>query len=418
MQGLPNRPRACAIAVTALLLVHCSSDPTSTGSRTHGEPAGGVGGIMGMAEAGSGAAGMFNNPPPLAGASGTLGSSGASDGSVALGDAGPCVVGQLCGPTTPDPDNCGTLTLEGDTTVTEVPGNVLMVFDRSSSMNQDWNGMMRWQAAGSAMLSALMPLQDKLTIGAVFFPDNTAGFGSTCTVDPITDPDQIAFMPGAMALAKMQAAAPSGTPTPLYSSSAMGTPTLEGLQAADAALAAATLTGITSVILVTDGDPNCAWDEATATGIVSGWAARGIKTYVLGVPGVGGGGVATLNAVAMAGGTMQYIPPTDAATLAMTIGEIVEETVTTGIDSCTIIFDSPAAAPDKLTLAVTEGGVEAAVPHVYPDGSAAWTISDDGTTVELLGNTCAAAMNGTYESLRFVFGCEDLPPADPPPGPQ
>jgi len=373
---------------------------------------------MAMTQAGSGVAGMFNNPAPMAGVSGSLGGAAAGGTGGSLGDAGMCVVGQFCGPTTPDPENCGTLTLEGDMTVTEVPGNVLMVFDRSSSMNQDWNGMMRWQAAGGAMLSALMPLQNKLTIGAVFFPDNGAGFGMTCTVDPITDPDQIAFMPGAMALAKMQAAAPSGAPTPLYSSSAMGTPTLEGLQAADAALAAATLTGITSVILVTDGDPNCAWDEATATGLVSGWAARGIKTYVLGVPGVGGGGVATLNAVAMAGGTDQYIPPTDAATLAMTIGEIVEETVTTGIDSCTITFDPPAAAPDKLTLAVTEGGVEAAVPHEYPDGTAAWTISDDGITVELLGNTCAAATNGTYQSLRFVFGCVELPPAEPPPGPE
>jgi hypothetical protein len=395
-----------------MLVGACSADPASTRSSI-GNQSGGVGGTS-VIEAGSGTPGMFGNPAPSAGASGTLGGSGVAGTGAQIGDGGMCVVGQFCGPTTPDPENCGTLTVEGDTTVTELPGNVLLVFDRSSSMNQDWNGMMRWQAAGGAMLSALMPLQDKLTVGAVFFPDNTARAGSTCTVDPITDPDQIAFMPGATALAKMQAAAPSGTPTPLYSSSAMGTPTLEGLQAADAALAAATLTGITSVILVTDGDPNCAWDEATATGIVSGWAARGIKTYVLGVPGVGGGGVATLNAVAMAGGTMQYIPPTDATTLATTIGEIVEETVTTGIESCTITFDAPAAAPEKLTLAVTEGGVEAAVPHVYPDGTAAWTISDDGATVELLGNTCAAAMNGTYTSLRFVFGCEELPPADPP----
>jgi hypothetical protein len=402
------------VVVATLLVGACAADPTSVGSRNDTHQAGG----RGATEAEKDGPAAFGNAPPAAGASATLGSPAAAGTGSNLADPSICVVGQFCGPTTPDPDNCGTLTLEGDTTVTEVPGNVLMVFDRSSSMNQDWNGMMRWQAAGGAMLSALMPLQDKLTIGAVFFPDNTEGFGMTCTVDPITDADQIAFMPGAMALEKMQAAAPSGTPTPLYSSSAMGTPTLEGLQAADAALAAATLKGITSVILVTDGDPNCAWDEAMATGIVSGWAARGIKTYVLGVPGVGGGGVATLNAVAMAGGTDQYIAPTDAATLATTIGEIVEETVTTGIDSCTITFDQPAAAPDKLALAVMEAGVEAAVPHTYPDGTAAWTISDDGTTVELLGNTCAAAMNGTYESLRFVFGCVELPPADPPPGPE
>lgn len=390
------------VLVSMLLLAGCAAEPPKASD--------GENGISG-ADAGAGSTG-FGNGNGNGNTTGPVAGTGA-----ALADGGSCPLGEVCAPTTPDPNNCGTFTLEGDITKVETPGNVLIVFDRSSSMNTDWNGMPRWQAAGGAMIAALTPLQDKLTIGTVFFPDNKAGLLGTpaCTVDPFTATDQIAFVPGAMALTKMQAPAPSGTPTPLYAPSATGTPTLEGLQVADAALATATLTGTTSVILVTDGDPNCAWNQATAIGIVAAWLGKGIKTYVLGVPGVGGGGVATLNAVAAAGGTMQYIPPTDATSLQQTIQGIVEKTISSGIDSCTITFDPPAQTPDELTLAVTENAIEAAVPHTYPNGTAAWTISPDGSTVELLDDTCAAAKNGTYTSLRFVFGCDELPPADPPP---
>jgi hypothetical protein len=41
-------------------------------------------------------------------------------------------------------------------------------------------------------------------------------------------------------------------------------------------------------------------------------------------------------------------------------------------------------------------------------------VSADGATVTLEGDLCTAAKAGTYERLRFDFGCVELPPAPPP----
>jgi hypothetical protein len=401
-----------SVSLSASVLVSGCAEDTA-GSRDQRNPAGTAGvssaGVSGGTSAAGSSAGSF---VPMAGTNsfagtGVIAGSGADGGD-------DCEAGVICAPTEPDPEHCGTLELKTDVEIIEMPGNVLMVFDRSGSMLDPWGVSTRWEAAGQAMVAALTPQQDLLTIGAVFFPSDQSLL--SCLVEPIDTATQIAFQPGAAALAKMQTGGVNGTP--MYQPGLGGTPTLEGLQGADAALNAATLSGTTVVILITDGDPVCAWNQGTAISLVSAWAAKGIKTYVLGVPGVGGQGVQTLNAVAAAGGTTSYIDPMDPATLAMNIQQIVESTVAKGIDSCTINFDPPTTVPEMLTLAITDMGMEQAVPHVYPNGDEAWEISDDGAVATLKGDFCEAAKSGIYESIRFVFGCEFLPPAPPPPGPE
>src|ERR1700712_1412722 len=83
-----------------------------------------------------------------------------------------CEVGKFCKPTTPDPDNCGTLTLGQEIEVKKIPGNLLLVFDQSASMSEPWGapGMTKLQAAQAAIRNAVMSLQDSLTVGALFFP--------------------------------------------------------------------------------------------------------------------------------------------------------------------------------------------------------------------------------------------------------
>jgi Mg-chelatase subunit ChlD len=334
-----------------------------------------------------------------------------------------CVQGMRCfDRDEADENDCGHQTLDSSVKTITNPGNILLVFDTSSSMNEDWNGMQRWQAAGQAIMNALTPLQDLLTVGTVFFPRNDPNScidptgiacvfapGLGCGVTPITSADQINFQPGAQFLSAF-----AGGGTPLYAPLLGGlTPLSEGLQQAQTALAGATLTGITAVIVITDGDPNCAWDEAASTQIVAGWAAMGIKTYVLGVPGVGTQGETVLNNLAVAGGTQMYIPPTDPMALEAKVNEIVSSTVTSGIDSCTIDLVPPAEAPDKLHLVVTEAGVEEDVARTL-SADASWDVSPDGATVTLSGTLCDAAKAGVYEHLRFDFGCVELPPAPPP----
>jgi hypothetical protein len=395
----------------------------------------------------NGNAGSFGNPngnqgniTPGAMATGSGGASGAGTG----GASSDCVVGKFCAPSSPDPGDCGTITLESSVKTITSPGNVLLIFDRSFSMADDWNGMPRWQGAGNAVISALTPLQDLLTIGGVLYPSVTdlgssGGFGA-CGVDAFTSAEQLAFQPGAMALAALQMAPPSGAPKPLYApiGSNLGsnmnepvgaTPTMEAFQAANVALQNSNLTGVTVAILITDGEPNCSWDMNTTTQIVGTWlSSLNVKTYVIGLPGVAGMGMggmpsngpAVLNAIAQAGGTMQYIDAADTTTLQMQLSAIVMSTVQAGFDSCSIDLDPAADPADKLQLVLTEQvmgmATDEAAPHDLGNGGG-WTITDDGKHVELVGTLCSDAMGGRFQKLQFTYGCKELPPVPPDPPP-
>ncbi len=305
-----------------------------------------------------------------------------------------------------DSGTCDSVRVSADVKMVTVPGNVLMIFDRSGSMQTDWNGKPRWQAAGGAMVSALTPVQDQLTVGAVFFPDDDAML--SCGVSSITSATQLDFQAGAQAVTKMQTGRSGGAP--MYQPGLGQTPTLEALKVADAALASAALTGSTSVIVVTDGDPNCNWDQTMAVSLVTSWAGHGIKTYVLGVPGVGGTGEATLNEVAKAGGTTQYIAASDAASLQTVMHQIVAQTVSVKLDTCAIVLGAAVATPSELHMVITDATIDYEVPHKWSgDATASWNLAGDGQTVNIVGNLCTKLEAGTYEALRFEQGCVSLP---------
>jgi hypothetical protein len=342
-------------------------------------------------------------------------------------DAG-CMPGMRCYSTDADPDDCGTLKLEAEVEVIQHPGNVLLVFDTSGSMAMNWNGQPRWESAGTAVTNALTPLQDMLTIGSVFVPRsdpnapmqciNPPGItcliiplyvqGGTCGVTPITATDQINFAPGAGFLTTF--GGPGGNTAPPYAPVPGGfTPLKEGLMQAQSAIASSMLTGITSVVVVTDGDPNCEWDQGVSQQIVTDWAAMGIKTYVIGLPGTGMQGDAILTDLAQRGGTDQYITPADPATLEMKLREIATETVKSGFNSCSIGLNPAAEVPEKLLMIVEENGMRLNVPHDAGAG-AGWTISADGAQVEITGALCDDAMSGRFNTITFEFGCPDVPP--------
>jgi len=255
------------------------------------------------------------------------------------------------------------------------------------------------------------PCIDPTGIACLFVP-----LSGTCGVTPITAADQIPFLPGTEFLTKFTAPAGMGmNAQPPYAPIQGGfTPLKEGLQQAQMALASGMREGITSVVVITDGDPNCQWDPNTARQIVADWKTAGISTYVIGLPGTTGAGDAVLNDLAMTGGTMQYITPTDAAALEAKLRDIASETVRSGFDSCEIKLNPAAEAPEKLHLIVTEGGMPADVARDLADDYK-WNISPDGTMVTLEGRLCEDATTGRYEAIKFEFGCVDIPPLKPPP---
>jgi len=406
-----REPVGVLCALLALAGCSTSSDP----SRGSGSPSlnGGSGGGGSGAAGASGAAGVsgFGNPdpnqmlPPI----------------TPMEDAGSrCQPGVFCPPDTVDNDDCGSLELETDVEVIVTPGNLLVVFDQSASMNDGWGATNKLQAAQDALTAALTPLQDSLTVGAILFPTLACipflppAMGGH--VAPITDPLQISFRPGAEFLAVWNGLWPGGE------GSGIGTPVNEAMDRAAVALqeAAGTLTGVTAVMLFTDGEPNC-FPDAMLQGIptaletvhAANWLSGmpSIKTYVVGLPGASG--VTLLNDVAVAGGTMSYITPDDPAVLEAKINEIVQSTVKMGFDSCTLTLDPPAAVPEKLHVVVEEPMVgEQLIPRDLGGGSG-WSINAAGDTVELLGQICEDAKAGRFTSIKFKYGCVE-PPEIPP----
>jgi len=401
------------LGIIVSMMVGCAA-ADSAGSGTRGKGAGpGGAATPGNGSAGASAAAPTDGFDNSSGPSPDFGSSGPL-----VPDGGACEVGKICyAGKDPDENNCGTLRLESNVKVTRSPGNLLVIFDQSGSMEEAWGtGGSKLQAAQNALVQALTPLQDSLTVGAIFFPTQICILAPPMggAVAPIDAAGQIPFQPGPQFLTAWQ-----NHWSTLGAGLGVGTPMQEAFDRADIAIQNATLDGPLVVVAFTDGQPNCFPVDGFGTNLAgiptdtepnraASWLAnRMIKTYMVGLP--GGQGVQILNDVAVSGGTMQYIVPDDPAQLQMKLAEVVQETVKMGFDSCSVTLTPAANPPEKLMMIVDENGTRQNVPH-DAGTNASWTISDDGTQVEITGGLCDDAKGGRFDAITFEYGCPDVPP--------
>jgi hypothetical protein len=413
----------CVGAAAAVALCACAGDALGDTDRTGRPGQAPRAGTGGMGMGAGGALGNFGNTD--ASVNVPVQMNGGAGGAMAPSDAGPCVVGQFCKPSDPDPDNCGTLEFEPDVEVTRTPGNILVIFDQSMSMEMEWpsTASTKIAAASTAMIAAVTPLQDVLNLGSIFLPQRTcfdpilaltdpAAFSAALnnSVDALADPTQINFMPGPAFLTAWDAHW-----AVFQTGQLIGTPLQEGFDEAEVALAAATqngtLTGLTAVVAFTDGEPNCIPDgmggpTLPAEQHAANWLSRGIKTYVVGLPGANG--AQTLTAVAQAGGTMAYIDPSDPAELEMRLREVVEETVSTGFNSCSMNLTPVPDVPDELLMIVDEPPV--GEQQVERDQGWSLDVSGGEARIEITGALCEAAMTGRFMSIKFQYACPEAPP--------
>jgi len=177
---------------------------------------------------------------------------------------------------------------------------VLLVFDKSTSMDLQWDDRTRWHAASDAMLGAMQPYVSNLTMGAVMFPQI-----ELCMVAPIEDAVQLDYQPGAQFIE-------SWLQRVCHPHDPWGTPLQLALQHADAALDRAEALGLLEdrfrVLVVTDGEPTCEDDPAVIADYPRRWLERGVDTHVIGLP---GSETATmlLDSIAEAGGTGTHQSP-------------------------------------------------------------------------------------------------------------
>jgi hypothetical protein len=228
-------------------------------------------------------------------------------------------------------------------------------------------------------------------------------------VDPVTVPPQIPIQLGTGFLTAWKA----HWPAPLTAQGS-STPTEKGMLAGEAALTNPP-PGNTVMVLVTDGAPTCGKnEEAPAQRLLK----KGIKTFVIGLPG-SGDGTDVLDKVAIAGGTAPagcttncFITPTDLASLQKVFSNIATQVVTSQtkvtIKDCTFQLTPPANAnASDVHLVVTDTATQTQYEVPQANG---WGLSSDYKTATLTGSICDGAKSGAYSNFTFQYGCVKVPP--------
>jgi hypothetical protein len=298
-------------------------------------------------------------------------------------------------------NKCGELSIPTTAEVVSEHGNVLIVFDQSNSMTTIFSGKPLWQSASDAVREALTPHKDNLTVGSIFFPTASAGTGILCVPENVADigtPPQIPFQEGTSFL---QAWADRWTTAGLV----FGTPTSVAMTKGDEALTAAKLEGPTVVLLVTDGASTCYLSDTSAA-TAAALNARGILTYVIGLPGSGPASSA-LKGIADAGGTKQLFTPDDSTALTKELGRILGKIVKPTLKSCDIQFNEVPERLDEIVLVVTE--TETGERFRVLPSEQGWQPQADNAGAKLLGSTCQDALNGRFSDVSFEFGCGEIP---------
>ena len=325
------------------------------------------------------------------------------------------------GPIDPGPPDAPTCGGEQLPLARGLPPDILILLDRSGSMaDAPMNGgaASKWDACATSIKSVVMATQDQIHWGLGLFPTDTF-----CAVDNIAVPVETqAYSAIAQAI---DATGPNGT-----------TPTWKAIEAADATLGALTDQNPKYILLATDGIPNCTAEsncacppgwfdnganqcQLTGGGIydyytcdfvggnsinktyqtIAQLAARGVHTFVVGLPADGGDNLG-MNLLAQAGGearpgAIKYYMASSQSDFQNAITSIAS-----GLASCT--FPLNPLPPDPNMVNIYVGGQPAPRDPTHMDG---WDYTPDGGSVRLYGSWCQRVQSGATTDVHAVFGC-------------
>jgi len=180
------------------------------------------------------------------------------------------------------------------------------------------------------------------------------------------------------------------------------TPTAQAITAATAYLQTVTDHNTKSILLATDGEPNCGESGTTNNNVAATVAAIisaknvGFRVYVIGI----GPSVGNLDSFAIAGGNTRYYAATSSQDLASAFGSISQ-----GVAACAFLPEQALSDPNS-TAAYLDGRL------VTKDDPNGWTIGAGGQSVVLVGTSCDAVTAGAAKEVRVLQLC---PGEQPPP---
>jgi hypothetical protein len=290
------------------------------------------------------------------------------------------------------------------------PLNLYIMVDASSSMAGS-----KWAAAQEGLSAFLNdPTQTDIDVALSFFP-RPAGGPPACDQGAYKEPVvPFGALPGNAEpiMTAFAAKTPDGFSSPMYP--ALGGAILKGLD-----LAAQNPDEVSAVLLVTDGAPDgpgalCSGvnpsDPAEVAELAASGADFGVKTFVVGLPGVDQD---ASNLIAAGGGTDEAIVvgTTDTA------NKFTEALVKARGELLACVFAIPDEVLDGeigfgfVNVELTPGGGSAtSVPHDEDCNGPGWKFNDifNPTSIILCPETCASIENDATAAIQIVLGCPTI----------
>jgi hypothetical protein len=295
-----------------------------------------------------------------------------------------------------DGGNCGITTAP----LNKQPADLLLVLDKTGSLTSAMDGtgqcaagsttcQQRWATLKSGLNAVLTSSSTDVNWGLETFNSN-----GSCTVDP----PEVPIAPGSAAAVQTFIAGitPNGN-----------TPTRLAIDTAVTYLKTLTDSNPKYILLATDGEPNCgsggrsggggagATDIAATQNSIQLAFNAGYKVYVLGV----GPETTNLNALAVAGGTVQYYPALTPDALTAALATIVGSVV-----SCTFGLGKAPPVPSNVAVQFNnDSSLKAPKDTSHTSG---WDYTTPASTsIQLYGSWCADVTSGKYTSAQILMGC-------------
>ena len=341
--------------------------------------------------AGGGSSGNGGAAGGNAGTNGSGGKGGSQGGGAGGGagffmvpDAGPAT--DATGGGNSGDANCGLTTVK----LESKPPEIMMVFDRSSSMNMLVPGTMnsRFTEAKAAITDVLAKTNATVLWGLKLYPTGTM----MCQIMPGVEVP-VGMMTGPAATTAINGANP-GVPT--------GTPTNGAVDQATAHLKTRTTTNPKYLLLVTDGEPNCGGGPTASVASIQAAAGAGFHTFVVGIATAGTTADTVLNDFATAGGepragATKYYPATLRDELVAALTQITGQ-----VTNC--IYPLTSQPPSPNDVAVNVGTM-----RIQRNAMNGWDYGPGMQSVVLHGAACDLAKSGTAGNVQIIFGCPNVP---------
>lgn len=307
-----------------------------------------------------------------------------------------CIAGEICeaGSCVPEGDSseeemgCGGEVYQA----TAIPPNVLIVLDRSGSMDEHLDGDQgtKWEVAQAAIGQVVTEFGGYVQFGLSLYPgvDPACEVGSGCAAGDVFVDVGTGTADEIIEVLSLVGTCSLGTPTAEALEGLLDYPGLQELERPN------------FILLVTDGKSSC--DNPVPVVSALRDQTPEIRTFVVGFG--KGADPNELNGMAEAGGTAlmgdpKYYQADDAQTLVDAFAEIAGSVL-----SCTFVLDMVPPNHDELYVYIN--GNKVPRDPIHQDG---WDYEPQTNQISFYGPPCSLLQSGQAKDLEIIFGCPEAP---------